>query len=276
MHRHLLAALLFCAAPLAAQTEAPATLRDGATVRVFLRDGAAEGVPGALVGGDADTLRVISPALGLARLPAVSIQRLETAGPRAGTEWKYAAMILGMSIGAGAGDEAGGGEFFPAFMNGLIAFTAGGAVLYAIQGPERRPVSVQPQAGLRIDPAGPGVPVRVATGALARAERRLHDFSADSLFLVEHGRITPLPRVELTSLQVSLGRDRHRGARRGARYGALGGAVLGGGSMALMGGWGLLMSPFAFVAGGALGGLVGYPVGWALAPRAWSDVPLQR
>lgn len=279
MRRLLTFALLLCAAPLAAQTaDGPATVKAGAEVRIFLPSGNPQGTPAMLVGGTPDTLRVVSPALGLAMLPADGIQRLEVAGPRAGTEWKYAAMIVGSAAGAGAGAAAGGDEFFPMFMNGLIAFTIIGGIAYAIQGPDRRPVAVDPRAGLVIaaDPGGPRIPVRIVTAGLPRTERRLQDFTADSLFLVADGSLLRLARPEVTSLQVSLGRDRRRGRRRGMLIGGVAGGLLAAGGMASLGDWGLLMSPFGFVAGGAVGVGVGGPVGWALAPRGWSEVPLQQ
>lgn len=280
MRHLLLACLLLCTAPLAAQTaDGRASVPSGAGVRVFLPGGVPGGVAGMLVGATGDTLRVISPALGLARLPADSIQRLEVAGRRAGTAWKYPAMVLGLAAGAGAGAQAGGDDFFPMFMNGLVAFSIIGGIAYAIQGPERRPAAIDPRAGLVVVPGAPEaarIPVRVSTASLPLAEHRLHDFTADSLYLFANGTLTPLPRVEITSLQVSLGRDRRLGRRRGMLIGAVAGGALAGGAMASLGDWGLLMSPFGVVAGGAVGLGVGGPVGWALAPRAWSDVPVQR
>jgi len=174
---------------------------------------------------------------------------------------------------------AGGDEIFPMFMNGLVAFSIIGGIAYAIQGPERRPVSIDPRGPFVVVPQEPGasrIPVRVSTTALPLAEHRLHDFTADSIFLIADGTLTPLPRAEITSLQVSLGRDRRLGRRRGMLIGAVAGGVLAGGAMASLGDWGLLLSPFGVVVGGSLGLGVGGPIGWAFAPRTWSDVPVQR
>jgi hypothetical protein len=82
----------------------------------------------------------------------------------------------------------------------------------------------------------------------------------------------PVPRAEITSLQVSLGRDR----RRGALIGGVAGGVLAGGAPASLGDWGVLLSPFAVLGGGLLGAGLGVPIGSALAPPTWSDVPLPR
>lgn len=273
----LAGALLLASAPLTAQTaDARASLPSGTAVRVFLRDGTVSGERGMLVSGTADTLRVISPALGLAQLPAGAIQRLEAGSTSSNLKWKYAAAVLGLSAIAGA---AGGEDAFPMFMNGLIFFSLAGGVLYAFEGPRERMITIHPAAGLpavRHDAGRPGVPVRIATGALPLMDRRLRDFSADSVYLVSEGTVTPLPRVEIRALQVSLGRDRRRGARRGALIGGVVGGVLAGGALASSGDFGLLMSPFAVVGGGLLGAGLGVPVGSALAPRTWTDVPVQR
>jgi hypothetical protein len=277
MPRFFVFFLLLFAGPLAAQAaDGRTSLPSGTAVRVFLRDGAPGGARGVLVSGTADSLRVISPALGLAQLPADGILRLEAGSASSGRALKYAAVVLGLSALAGA---AGGEDAFPMFMNGVIGFGLAGGVLYVMNGPGERAVTIHPADGLpavRQDADRPGVPVRIATRTLPLADHRLRDFSADSVFLVADGSITPLPRVEITSLQVSLGRDRRRGARKGALMGGVAGAVLAGGALASQGDFGLLMSPFAALGGGLVGAGLGVPVGSALAPREWKDVPVRR
>lgn len=279
MLRILLAVLLLCPATLAAQTvDGRPTLRSGTPVRVFLREGTPGGAPGVLVSGGADTLRVVSPALGLARLAADDVQRLETVGSSGGRKWKYVAGVLVAGALAGAGGVSGGEEFFPMFMNGVIFSGAVAGAMYVLGSGGQRVGTVDLSRGLPVVPRtdGGGVPVRISSpGAPARMDYRLRDFTADSVYLVSSGALTPMPRAQITSLQVSMGRDRRRGARRGALIGGVAGGLLAGGALASLGDWGVLFSPFALVGGAALGAGLGVPVGSALAPRAWADVPLQ-
>jgi hypothetical protein len=278
MPRFFLVVLLLCAGPLAAQpANGPATIPSGTAVRVFLPGGPAAGTRGLVVSGTAESLRVVSPALGLAQLPADSIRRLETVGASGSRKWKFAAGVLVVGVLAGIGGASGGEDFFPMFMNGLIFSGAVAGAAYALGSPGQRAVAIDPARGLpavRHD-AGSGAPVRISTvGAPARVEYRLRDFTPDSLYLFSGDAFTPLPRAQIATLQVSMGRNRGVGARRGALIGALAGAVLAGGSTASLGDWGKLASPFAAVVGAALGGGIGLPVGSALAPRDWTDVPL--
>ncbi len=276
MLRILLCSALLAASPLAAQSaDDPRPLQSGSRVRVFLDSGPAAGSAAVLVSGDIDTLNVVSPALGLARLPLADVRRLESAAPSRSALWTYALGIAGISGLAGAGAEAGGEEFVPAFMNTAIILSLAAGVAYALQGPPQRAASVDVSRsvpGGRVGP-GPGALVRISTPAREGAVHRLQDFSADSLYLAADGGLTPLPRAQVTGLQVSLGRARRRGARAGLRIGAVAGGVLAGVGMASLGDFGLLMAPFGLVGGGLLGGGVGAAAGHIFAPPAWSEVP---
>lgn len=102
MIRILLVSLLLAAGPLAAQ-RSPADvppLRSGSRVRVFMEADSARGADGLVLSGTRDTLLLVSPALGLARLPAGDIHRLETTGGR-GPVWKYPAYVVALSAAAG-------------------------------------------------------------------------------------------------------------------------------------------------------------------------------
>lgn len=92
MIRILLISLLLGAGPLAAQHSAADVppLPSGTRVRLFLHGGPA-GATGVLVSGTRDTVRVASPALGLLRLSATELQRLETPAAT-GPAWKYTAI----------------------------------------------------------------------------------------------------------------------------------------------------------------------------------------
>jgi hypothetical protein len=276
--RILLISLLFAAAPLAAQ-RSPADvppLRSGTPVRVFLEPASLDGAAGVALGGSRDTLVLVSPALGLVRVPAAAIQRLETTGER-GPAWRYPAYVLLLSAGVGLMGPAE--DFFPMFMNGLIVFSIGGGVAYMLQ-PPRRALSIDPSQGLpeiHQDPARPGVPVRISTATRPLTPVLLHDFSADSVYLFSGGASTPVARVEIRRLQVSMGRDRRRGRRIGGRVGALAGALVGTAWAVREAGseWGLVVAPAVTLTGGVLGWAVGTPAGWALAPPKWEDVPVQ-
>ena len=275
--RTLLISLIFAAAPLAAQ-RSPADvppLRTGMPVRVFLEPGSRDGAAGVVLSGTRDTLVLVSPALGLVRLPAAAIQRLETTGGR-GPVWRYPAYVLLLSAGVGLMSPSE--DFFPMFMNGLIVFGVGGGVAYMLQ-PPRRALSIDPAQGLpeiRQDPDRPGVPVRISTVSRPLTPDLLHDFSPDSVYLFSAGVSTPVARVEIRKLQVSMGRDRRRGARIGGRVGAVAGALVGTGWAVREGGsdWGLVVAPAVALVGGAFGWAVGTPAGWALAPQRWEAVPL--
>lgn len=93
MIRVLVVSLLLGAAPLAAQpsTADVPPLRSGTQARVFLRDGPTVGATGWLVSGTRDTVRLASPSLGLVRLSAADLQRLEVPAA-SGPVWQVSAI----------------------------------------------------------------------------------------------------------------------------------------------------------------------------------------
>lgn len=227
MIRILLISLLLGAGPLAAQHSADDVppLRSGTRVRVFLQDGPSAGATGVLVGGTRDTLRLASPSLGLVRLSAADLQRLETPAA-SGPAWKY--------------------------------------------------VAIDPRLGIpevRQNPERPGIPVRISARGRPRTTQRMHDFSADSLYLFAEGRPTAVSRADLHSLQVPVGQDRWRGAMTGAPIGALAGALVALNAALTDDGDGGYLGPQIEMAfGGVLGCLVGAAAGWVLAPSKWEYV----
>jgi len=273
----LLCAALLAATPAAAQArDEPRPLTGAARVTLYLREGDGAGVPGIIVGARGDTLRIVSPALGLAQVPAGSIARLEVPGSPRGELLRYAFLIVGVSAGAGLGSVAGDEDFVPTFMNTLIFLSAVGGVMYAREGTPRAPEPLDLSRGLpggTVQP-GRGAAVRFATAGRPLTRGRLTDFDADSLSLRGGDAPPRLPRAELTRLQVSLGPDRARGRRIGGVVGAVGGGLLLGGVLASRGGWGLVVAPAGAVVGGLFGGALGTGAGHVFAPPAWSNVPL--
>lgn len=275
MIRVLLLSVLVSAGPLAAQApEEPTPVRPGTPVRVFLSTGPPDGAAGVLVSGGGDTILVASPTLGLVRLPAADLQRLEAAAGR-GRAWKYPAYVVALSGATAliAPPEDQG----VMFINGLILFGIAGGIAYLLE-PPRRPLRIDPRHGLpqvRQNPARPGVPVRISTGPQPPATLRMHGFTADSLYLFAEGRSTSVARAAVRSLQVSTGHDRRSGAVWGGRIGAAAGGAVALSWLARLGGEGAyLVGPVVLAVGGGMGWLVGAPAGWALAPRRWADVPV--
>ena len=274
MLRILLGAMLLAASPALAQEGTTPPIASGSAVRLFLRAEPARGVPAVVVSGSADTMRVVSPALGLAQVALDSLDRLEAGSSSRRELGKYALGIVGVSTAVGVLAED---DFFvPAFMNTAIALTLLGGVMYALDGPPKSLVPVDVRNGLPgggVQP-GPGARIRISTPDGPRVVRQLADFSPDSLYLAGEGGRATIPRAEVTQLQVAMGRDRRRGARTGFLVGGIGGGVLAGLGSASLGDWGLLLSPFAALFGVAVGGGLGAGTGYILAPTAWSDVPL--
>lgn len=274
MLRILLSAALLAASPVLAQDGMAPPIASGSAVRLFLRAGPAQAVPAVVVSGSADTMRVVSPALGLAQVAVDELDRLETGRSSRHELGKYAVGIVGVSavVGVLAEDDF----FVPAFMNTAITLTLLGGVMYALDGSPKTLVPVDVRNGLPgggVQP-GPGARVRISTPDGPRVVRQLADFSPDSLYLAAEGGWPAIPRAEVTQLQVAMGRDRRRGARTGFLVGGIGGGVLAGLGSASLGDWGLLLSPFAALFGGVVGGGLGAGTGYILAPTAWSDVPL--
>lgn len=231
MIRVLLISLLLCAGPLASQHAADDVppLRSGTRVRVFMQNGPPAGAHGLLVSGTRDTLGIAFPLLGLLRLSAADLQRLETPAVT-GPTWKYTA--------------------------------------------------IDPRLGLpevQQTPGRPGAPVRILAGAGPRSVQRLHGFTADSVYLFARGQSTAVARADIRSLQVSVERDRGRGAIRGGAIGAVAGALL----MLYTiktddgdGGWVPGEIQVGWAAG--MGSVAGAAAGWLLAPPRWDHVPVHQ
>lgn len=275
----LLWAALLASAPAAAQArDEPRLITSGLPVTLYLREGNGEGIPGFIVGAQGDTLRIVSPGMGLAQVPAGSIARLEVPGSPRGKLIRYAFLVVGVSAGAGLGSVAGDEEFVPTFMTTLIFLSTLGGVMYAREGPPRAPEPLDVSRGLpggTVQP-GRGAVVRFATAARPLTRARLTNFDADSLSLRGGDAPPRLSRAELTRLQVSLGPDRARGRRIGGVVGAVGGGLLLGGVLASQGGWGVLVAPAGAGAGALFGGALGLGAGHVFAPPAWSNVPIPR
>ena len=78
MFRILSVFLLVVSVPLAAQSpESGPLLRNGSTVRIILRAGPATGHIGSALARSGDTLRVITPELGLAQVALEDVASLE-------------------------------------------------------------------------------------------------------------------------------------------------------------------------------------------------------
>lgn len=274
----LLCAALLAAAPAPAQARnEPRPITSGSPVTLYLHEGNQGAIAGIVVGGG-DTLRIVSPGMGLAQVPTDAIARLDAPGSPRGELLKNAFAIVGVSAGSGLGAVAGDGEFVPAFMNTLIFLSAVGGVMYVREGPPRMPEALDVSRGLpggAVQP-GRGAAVRFSTADRPLARARLTDFTADSLFLRGGDAPPRLPRAEVTRLQVSLAPDRERGTRIGAMVGRVGGGLLVGGALASRGGWGLMLAPVGAGIGALLGGTAGWGAGYVFAPPAWSEVPITR
>jgi|GEM_PF-3202442 len=257
MRHILLSFLLLLAAPLGAQTGDPA-LRSGSTVRLLL---SSRPSVGALLGIGGDTLRVITPELGLARVPLA-----EVAGVEVPTTRKTGVLLGGTALGgAAAGMIQGEG-----FIESVLLGTALAAVVVlpasASEAREWRRVALPPR--WRDEPAG--ARVRVSAPGFTAAELRLRDFRGDSAYFVDAGAF----RVsEITSLELSVGRNRRRGVAWGSTLGAVAGVLYGVAVYSREGGEPILLLPLLAIGsgvGGGIGGLGGY----LLAPRRWDVVPL--
>ncbi|HZG41452.1 MAG TPA: hypothetical protein VEY93_00735 [Longimicrobium sp.] len=238
--------LLLCAALLAA-VPAPAQARDpsppltsGSRVTLHLNEGYKGAITAVVVGARGDTLRIVTPAMGLAQVPTGAIARLEAPGSAKGELRTYALLIVGLSAGIGVRALTRDEEFVPSFMNTLIFLSAVGGVLYARDGAPRTPEAVDLSQGLpggTVQP-GRGAAVRFSTADRPLARTRLTDFTADSLYLRGGHAPSRIERAEVTRLQVRLGADRERGTRIGAVVGGLAGGLLVGGVIASGNEWG--------------------------------------
>ncbi|HEY0038095.1 MAG TPA: hypothetical protein VGB66_15460 [Longimicrobium sp.] len=280
MRSLLLCAALLAAVPAPAQVRNPSPpLASGSRVTLHLKEGYQGAITGFVVGAGGDTLRVVSPALGLAQVPTDALARLEVAGAATGELRTYALLIVGFSAGNGLRALTREGEFVPSFMGTLTFLSAVGGVLYARDGPPRAPEALDVSRGLpggAVQP-GRGAAVRFSTLDRPLARARLTDFTTDSLYLRGGNAPPGVARAEVTRLQVSLGPDRGRGTRIGALAGGVGGGLLGGAMFASGGGdWAVVAFSLGAVVGTVLGGAVGAGTGYVFAPPSWSEVSVTR
>jgi len=268
MFRVLLILLLVYAAPLAAQSAGSASkLGSGSTVRLLLRDGPSRESVGAVVGRSGDTLRVITPELGLAEVALDDLAGLDV--PASTT--RQTAIILAGSAAAGVVIGLVQGE---GVVESVVVGSALAAVVVIPAGASERRYwrPLDPAAGWRDEPLGARVRVSAPELGLDGADLLLHDFRADTLYLDDRGVMKPSPIAQVTSLELSIGRDRRRGVRIGTAVGAIATityaiarAVDEGGAVAL-----IPVTFVAFTVGGSLGGFGGF----LLAPREWRRIPL--
>lgn len=264
----LLASAAPLAAPLAAQSaDSASMLRSGSTVRLLLRGGPTRESVGAVLGRSGDTLRVITPELGLAEVSLDDLAGLEVPASTA----RQTAIIAGASAAAGvvAGLVQGEGVVESVVLGSALAAVI---VIPAGASERRRWRPIDPAAGWRAEPAGARVRVSAPELGLDRAELLLHDFLAGTLHLDDGGALKPSPIDQVTSLELSIGRDRRRGVRIGTAVGALAGITYGI-ARAVDEGAAVAIIPIAFVGftvGGGLGGFTGF----LLAPREWRRIPL--
>lgn len=145
----------------------------------------------------------------------------------------------------------------------------------AVTGPTWKHTVIAPRLGLpevQQTPGRPGAPVRILAGAAPRSVQRLHGFTADSLYLFAEGRSTAVARADVRSLQVSVEKDRGRGAAFGGGIGMALGALMALNALATADD-GSYLDVLAPAGGAGLGFLVGGAAGWVLAPRKWVYVP---
>jgi hypothetical protein len=263
MFRVLLILLLAYAAQSA---DSASMLRSGSTVRLLLREPSRESV-GAVLGRSGDTLRVITPELGLAEVALDDLAGLEVPASTA----RETAIILAGTAAAGVviGLVQGEGVVESVVLGSALAAVV---VIPAGASERRRWRPVNPAAGWRDEPAGARVRVSAPELGLDRAELLLHDFREGTLHLDDHGVLKPSPIAQVTSLELSLGRDRRRGVRLGTAVGALA-AITYGIARAVDKGGAVAIIPVAFIGftvGGGLGGFTGF----LLAPREWRRIPL--
>jgi hypothetical protein len=264
----VLTLLLLSAAPLVAQSaDSASMLRSGSTVRLLLRDGPSSGSVGAVLARSGDTLRVITPELGLAEVALDDLAGLEVPSSIA----NKTAIVVAGSAAAGMVVGLVQGE---SVVRSLLLGTALAAVVVipASASERRRWKPVDPAAGWRDDPAGARVRVSAPELGFDRAELLLHDFRTGTLYLEDGGVMKPSPAAQVTSLELSVGRDRRRGVRIGTVVGAIAAITYGIAQTADEGG-SIILIPVAIV-GFAVGGSVGGFGGFLLAPREWRRIPL--
>ena len=280
MLRILLSLLLASTVSLGAQNREPAPpLRSGSTVRLVLRAGPSTGSTGAVLGMSGDTVRVITPELGLARLPLAAVHRLEIPAPTGRRDLTTAGVVLASGAVAGIVSMLEGEGFIESFVIATIGVTAIALPEYASEPQQWQPLPKNSSDGIpsvnwRDEPLGARVRISAPGHGLSAATLRLQDFRADTVYLTQTGELMPLPVGEITSLELSLGRNTRRGVLLGRGIGAIGGGLYGGAIFALAGGYGIILAPVGVAVGLGIGGGIGAAAGYLLAPRKWTSVPV--
>jgi hypothetical protein len=126
------------------------------------------------------------------------------------------------------------------------------------------------------EPLGARVRVTAPEQGFRAAALRLQDFRADTVYFAQGGELTPLrlPVAEITSLELSIGRNTGYGTVLGRNVGAIVGGLCGAALFAREGGYAVLLAPVGAGIGIGLGGGIGAVVGYLLAPREWVNVPI--
>lgn len=281
MLRILLSLLLASTVSLRAQDREPAPpLRSGSTVRLVLRAGPSTESMGAVLGMSGDTVRVITPELGLARLPWAAVHRLEIPAPTGRRDLTTAGVVLASGAVAGIVSMLEGEGFIESFVIATIGVTSIALPGYASEPQQWQPLPQNsssdgmPSVNWRDEPVGARVRISAPGYGLSAATLRLQDFRADTVYLTQPGELMPLPVGEITSLELSLGRNTRRGVLLGRGIGAIGGGLYGGAIFALAGGYGIILAPVGVAVGLGIGGGIGAVAGYLLAPRQWTSVPV--
>ncbi|HZG41917.1 MAG TPA: hypothetical protein VEY93_03065 [Longimicrobium sp.] len=266
MFRILWVLLLAASAPLAAQSPGSGPLlRGGSTVRLILRAGPDSGYIGSVLARSGDSVRVITPGLGLAQVALEDVARFEVESST------KTGVLVGATAAGGAiaGIVQGTGVAESLLLGTVFAAVA---VLPGSASEPRRWRRVDPAASWRAEPVGARVRLSAPAPGFSDVELRLLDFRADTLFFKEGGIVPRLALGEVTSLELSLGHNRKRGVAVGSTIGGIAG-VLYGGALYLREGDSNLLLP-SLVVGTAVGGGLGGLTGYLLAPRRWQRVPL--
>ena len=270
MFRILSVFLLVVSAPLAAQSPDPAPLlRSGSTVRLLLRSAPdTTGYIGSVLARSGDSLRVITPELGLAQVALEDVARFEVES----STKRSTNVLVGATaaLGAVAGIVQGLGVAESLLLGTVSAAVA---ILPGSASDPRQWRRVDPTVSWRAEPVGARVRLSAPGLGFSDVELRLQDFQADTLFFREGGVVPRLPLGEVTSLELSLGHNRRRGVAVGSTIGAIALIVYGGSGYLRTGGDPIVLLPIVAIGvglGGGLGGVAGY----LLAPRHWQRVPL--
>ncbi|HEY7769874.1 hypothetical protein [Longimicrobium sp.] len=267
MFRILSIFLLVASVPLAGQTpDSGPVLRSGSSMRLILRAGPDSGYIGSVLARSGDSLRVITPELGLAQVALEDVARFEVESSN------KTGLLVGLTAAGGA--VAGivqGASVAESLLLGTVF--AAVAVLPGSASEPRRWRRVDPAVSWRGGPGGARVRLSAPGAGFSTVELRLQDFQADTLFFMEGGIVPSLPLGEVTSLELSLGYNRRRGVAVGSVIGGIAGIVYGGSVYLRAGGDPVVLLPIVGI-GLALGGGFGGVTGYLLAPRRWQRVPL--